>query len=116
MPGSPRRPRSPRPLRATPVVGAVVRWLEERLTARGRFVLWSALVLGLMGVDTRRTQIYALFAGALGLSAAARLFVLAARPRARLECALPARATAGAPLALRARLVPEGGRPRDLCL
>ena len=45
-----------------PVLGALVRWHEERLTARGRYVMWAALALGFMGADTRRSQVYVLFA------------------------------------------------------
>jgi uncharacterized protein (DUF58 family) len=101
-----------RPLRALPVVGLLVRWHEERLTARGRYLLWTALALGFMGADTRRSQVYVLFAVAMGTLVAALVVSAARRPHARLECALPGRATAEAPLVLRARVVAEGG-PRD---
>jgi uncharacterized protein (DUF58 family) len=92
------------------VVGAVVRWHEERLTARGRYVLWAALALGLMGADTRRSQVYVLFAVAMGTLVAALLVTLRRGPGARLECALPGRATAHTPLVLRARVWAEKGR------
>ncbi len=104
--------RPPRPLRAIPVVGALVRGYEERLTVRGRYVLWAALALGLMGADTRRSQVYVLFAVAAGALMAALLLTALRRPGARLECALPARATALVPLVLRARVWAEG-RARD---
>lgn len=93
-----------------------MRWYEERLTARGRFLLWTALALGVMGLDTRSTQIYVLFAGAFGLTVAARLAVTGVRPRARLDLPLPSHATAGVPLAVRGRVVPEGASSRDLTL
>jgi len=102
--------RPARPLRALPVLGAVVRWHEERLTARGRYVLWTALALGLMGADTRRSQVYVLFAVAMGTLVAALLVTLLRGPGARLECALPGRATAHTPLVLRARVWAEKGR------
>ena len=99
--------RPPRPLRALPVVGTLVRWHEERLTARGRYLLWTALALGLMGADTRRSQVYVLFALAMGTLVAALAVTTVMRPGARLECALPTRATAGTPLVLRARVFAE---------
>jgi len=102
--------RPARPLRTLPVLGAVVRWHEERLTARGRYVLWTALALGLMGADTRRSQVYVLFAVAMGTLVAALLVTLLRGPGARLECALPGRATAHTPLVLRARVWAEKGR------
>jgi uncharacterized protein (DUF58 family) len=95
-----------------PVVGALVRWHEERLTARGRYVMWAALALGFMGADTRRSQVYVLFAVATGALLAAILLTAVMRPRARLDCVLPVRATAHVPLVLRARVWAEG-RPRD---
>jgi len=104
--------RSVRPVRSIPVLGALVRWHEERLTARGRYVMWAAGALGFMGADTRRSQVYVLFALASGALLAAVLLTAVLRPRARLECALPARATAHVPVVLRARVWAEG-RPRD---
>ncbi len=67
-----------------------------------------------MGVDTRRTQVYLLFAGAMGVLVMAR-GILYAPPRARLDCRLPFRATAGVPVAVHAR-VTGVRRPEDLCL
>jgi uncharacterized protein (DUF58 family) len=109
-------PRERRPLRALPIVGLLVRWHEERLTGRGRFVLWTALCLGVMGLDTRRTKIYALFAAWFALTVMARIAVSGARPRGGLACRLPARAAAGVPVVVRATVVPHGGTPQDLCL
>ena len=102
--------RPARPLRAIPVVAAIVRWHEERLTARGRYVLWAALALGLMGADTRRSQVYVLFAVAMGALVAALVVTALRGPGARLECALPGRATAQSPLVLRARVWADQGR------
>ena len=99
-----------RPLRAIPVLGSIVRWHEERLTARGRYLLWAALALGLMGADTRRSQVYVLFAVAMGTLVAALVVTSWRGPGARLECALPGRATAQTPLVVRARVWAEEGR------
>jgi len=99
-----------RSLRAIPVLGAIVRWYEERLTARGRYLLWAALALGLMGADTRRSQVYVLFAAAMGTLLAAMVVTAFRGPGARLGCALPGRATAETPVVVRARVWAEGGR------
>jgi uncharacterized protein (DUF58 family) len=103
-----------RPLRAIPGLGAIVRWYEERLTARGRYLLWVALALGLMGADTRRTQVYVLFALAAGTLGAAIAVTLVRRPRARLQCLVPGRATAQTPLAVRAQVWADDRRCDDL--
>src|SRR5262249_58642860 len=65
-----------------------------------------------MGADTRRSQVYVLFAVAAGALLAAVALASVMRPRARLECGLPARATAHVPVVLRARVWAEG-RARD---
>lgn len=95
-------------LRRLPLLGGVLRSWDVRLTPRGRFLLVALILLGLAGGDTRKTQAYLLFAAAAGLFAAAVAFAFRPRPRVALECALPARATAGTPLTLRARVTPRG--------
>ena len=102
--------RTRRPLRTLPVVGILVRAYEDRLTARGRGLFWATLVLGAMGADTRRSQIYVLFAVALGALALAVLGDVVPRPRAVLQCALPSRATALVPVTFRARVSSLSGR------
>ena len=105
------------PLRTVPFVGAVVRQYEERLTARGRYLLWVTMAFALLGADTRRTQIFVLFAvSAAALVLAALHGLLAHRPGARLECVLPARATAGAPVPLRVRVGAQGAGPAEFLL
>ena len=42
-----------KPLRATRFVGALVRFYEEQLTARGRYLLWITLTFALLVVDQR---------------------------------------------------------------
>lgn len=69
---------------------------QDRLTPRGRYLLWVLGLLALMGLDTRTTQIYVLFAGAAGLLAMATLFALRGRPPVTLTGGLPMRLTAGA--------------------
>jgi len=106
-----------RSLRTTPILGVLIQVYEERLTARGRALLWATAAFALVGVDTRRTQVFRLFAVAAALLLAARAFTLLRRPRVRLDCPLPPRATAGSPVAVRPRVTSPGGRsPGDLRL
>ena len=88
-------------------MGALVRAYQDQLTARGRYLLWTASVLGLAGMDTRRSQVYVLFAATAALFVLAALYEAARPPRARLEAALPSRATAGTVLPFRVRVVAE---------
>lgn len=73
---------------------------HRRLTDRGRFLLWTALAVGFVGVDTRRALGFVLFA----LAAPPLLVGIAAlfrsRPALRLVGRLPSRLTAGRPLSL----------------
>lgn len=84
-----------------PFVGALVRDYDERLTARGRYLFWTFSAFALMGLDTRRTQIYVLFAAAAGLFVMAWLHMLRRRPAVQLEGRLPARATTLQPVSFR---------------
>lgn len=89
----------------------------ERLTPRGQYLFWVLLVLAVLGLDTRRTHVFQLFALAAGLWTVAALHGLLQAPRVRIECQMPARATALTPLAIKARVVSEARRPyRDLLL
>jgi uncharacterized protein (DUF58 family) len=80
----------------------LVRWLRrfyrQRLTLRGRFVLWATLVLAFIGVDTRRALVFMLFALAAPpfLVALGRLVVRP--PPLRFSGRLPVRLTAGRPV------------------
>jgi uncharacterized protein (DUF58 family) len=101
----------------TPILGVLIAVYQERLTARGRGLLWATAAFALVGVDTRRTQVFRLFAVAGALLLVARAFTLLRRPRVRLECPLPSRATARSPLTLRARVTSPGRHhPGDLRL
>jgi uncharacterized protein (DUF58 family) len=106
-----------RPLRTVPIVGAVVRQYEERLTSRGRYLLWAAAVFAFLGADTRRTQVFVLFAVAAAALALAFAVALSSRsPRLQLRCGLPRRATARVPLRLTARVSGASRVAHDLLL
>lgn len=94
----------------SPILDFVRPLYEERLTARGRYLLWATALLAILGLDTRRTQVFSLFAVGAGALLLASAFWLARAPRVRFDCPLPDHATVGAPLRLRARI--EGGAGR----
>jgi uncharacterized protein (DUF58 family) len=77
---------------------------EERLTRRGRYLFWTAALFAVLGLDTRASQVYVLFAAAAAPLLLASLGLLLRPPRVRFLCALPDHATAGTPVRLRARL------------
>jgi uncharacterized protein (DUF58 family) len=100
-----------------PVVSKVVRLYHERLTCRGRYLLWSMVVLAILGLDTQRTFVFWLFGMAAGMFAAAAVFTVLRRPRVHLHCRFPERATAFRPVTLHARVSNERALvPSDLCL
>lgn len=98
------------PLRATPIVGLLVRSYEERLTARGRYLLWATLAFGVIGIDTRRSQAFLLFAVCAATLVLAYVLNEWRRPRVAFACALPPRATAGRSVDVTASLDAPGGR------
>ena len=89
-----------------PVVGKLVRTFQDRLTPRGRYLFCTVLVLALVGLDTRRTQAFILFAVAAAVFIVSSLWGLFLRPQVRLECELPRHTTALQPVPVRARIVP----------
>ena len=100
-----------------PAVSKVVRLYRERLTCRGQYLLWSMVVLAILGLDTRRTFVFWLFAMVAGLFAAAAAFTVLRRPRVHLDCRFPERATASRPVTLHARISNAPAPvPSDLCL
>src|ERR1700730_18416521 len=100
-----------------PVVSKVVRLYHERLTCRGQYLLWSMVVLAILGLDTRRTFVFWLFAMVAGMFAAAAAFTVLRRPRVHLDCRFPERATASRPVTLHTRVSNDRGPvPSDLCL
>ena len=100
-----------------PAVSKVVRLYRERLTCRGQYLLWSMVVLAILGLDTRRTLVFWLFAMVAGLFAAAAAFTVIRRPRVHLDCRFPERATASRPVTVHARVSNAPAPvPSDLCL
>jgi uncharacterized protein (DUF58 family) len=106
-----------RRLRQVSILRNIVRAYQERLTARGRYLLWTVTVLGVLGLDTRRNQVFKLFAVAAAILLVAAVFAFLPHPKVRLVCRLPLRAAAHTPLPISAHVVGLGrGLPRDLCL
>ena len=103
-------------LTGTPILNFLRPLYEERLTARGRYLLWSTALLAVLGLDTRRTQVFSLFAVAAGALLLASAFWLARAPRVRFDCPLPDHATVGSALRLRARIGGQGRGASDLRL
>jgi uncharacterized protein (DUF58 family) len=87
----------------------VVRAYLNRLTPRGRYLLWALLALAIMGLDTRSTLVYVLFSIAAGFLLAAGIFASRGRPPVKFDGALPSRVTAQTPVNFRIRL--ESRRP-----
>jgi uncharacterized protein (DUF58 family) len=89
-----------RPLESAFLFRALRGFYLRRLTTRGRFVLFAALAVGFVGIDTRRALGFVLFALAAPplLVGVATLFRW--RPAVRLSGRLPARLTAGRPLSV----------------
>lgn len=75
------------------------------------------VVLAILGLDTRRTFVFWLFAMVAGMFTAAAVFTVLRRPRVHLECRFPERVTALRPVTLHARVSNERAPvPSDLCL
>ncbi len=85
----------------------LVQQYRERLTARGRYFLWVVAALALLGLDTLSSQIFALFAVIAAMCIVASVFAFFPRPKVRIECILPQRATALTPLSFKARVLNE---------
>lgn len=88
-------------------IAKLVQQYRERLTARGRYFLWVVAALALLGLDTLSSQIFALFAVFAAMCIVASVYAFFPRPEVRIECTLPQRATALAPLSLKARVLNE---------
>lgn len=102
--------------RSVTLLGRLVREYRARLTARGQYLFWTVLMVATLGLDTRRNQVFKIFAVLAGIAVIAALFAFLPRPRVRFECALPTRVTALTPVTVRARIVSTGGfGQRDLC-
>ena len=103
-----------RSLNQVPLLRTVVEQYRERLTPRGQYLFWFVVTFATLGLDTRRTQVFVLFAAAAGIFLAAAFYALLPPPKLRLDCRLPERLTALVPLMVRARIEPNGRGRRDL--
>jgi uncharacterized protein (DUF58 family) len=81
---------------------------REWLSPRGRYVFWGTAGFALMGLNTQQDQVFKVFSVTAAILLVAAFFTLTRAPRVKLSCALPARATAGRPLAIPIRL--RGGQ------
>jgi uncharacterized protein (DUF58 family) len=99
-----------RPLDRSYLLTGLRAFYRRRLTERGRFVVWATVGVALVGMDTRRSLVFMLFALAAPplLVAFGRFF--AGRPAVRLEGRLPSRLTAGRPVAASLDVVSRDGR------
>ena len=105
------------PLDRSYLVRFLRRFYRQRLTLRGRFLLWAALVLAFVGVDTRRSLVFMLFAVAAPPLLIALLRLAARRPSVRFAGRLPARLTAGRALSAPVEIAAAAGRtPGPLAL
>jgi len=100
-----------RSLASSHLYRAVRRIWSERLTSRGRFLLVACLLIGLAGLDTRRSLAYQLFAAAAGPLLVAWVVALRRPPRVRLEGEIPLRLTAGRPVPVAALVTSAGDGP-----
>jgi uncharacterized protein (DUF58 family) len=92
-------------------VYAASRWLQRRFTPAGRALLVLLSAAAVLGLDTRRTMAFQLFAFAAALLALAWLATLSRRrPGVALERLVPALATTGEPFACRYRVRCRDGR------
>ena len=99
-----------RSLQASRLATLALKLNRERLTSRGRYLLWLALVVGFVGIDTSRTFVYVLFAIAAGPLLVAALLMFRPRPRVELRAGFPERLTAGRAVLFRIDVLPSGVR------
>jgi uncharacterized protein (DUF58 family) len=87
-----------------PIASRVVESYRERLTPRGKYILWTTAALAVLGLNTKENQVFKLFAVVAAMLVLATVFALLRAPRVDLTCRLPLRATARRPLKLQAML------------
>lgn len=100
---------SSRVLGASRLARLVARLYRDRLTARGRYVLWTSAALAFAGLDTQQASVYFVFALAAAPWLVAAALALRRRPRVLLEAAVPQRLTAGRPAPVRVRVTTSDG-------
>ena len=98
------------------LIPLVLRFFRDRLTARGRYLFAATAVLGILGLDTLRSQVFLLFAAAAGIFLLAFAFIYWPAPAAEVDCRLPKRTTAGRPTRVSARIRSRRGVLPDLRL
>jgi uncharacterized protein (DUF58 family) len=92
-----------------PIVAKVVDSYREVLTPRGKYILWTTAALAMLGLNTRVNQVFKVFAIPAAMLVLAFLFSLVRKPRGKLECRLPLRATALRSLDLHVRARDDSG-------
>jgi len=103
-------------LRDSRLIKRLLELYRSRFTARGRYLLWTVILLGTLGLDTRRNQVFKLFAILAATLFVVSLLALLPCPRVRMECRLPTRLTSRTPILIKARVAAGDGRWRsDLC-
>ncbi len=103
-----------RSLNEIPVLRTFVEQYRERLTPRGRYLFWFVVVLAVLGLDTRRTQVFVLFSASAGILLVAFFFAFLPAPKLQIDCQLPTRLTALMPVMVRARIATNGRGRSDL--
>jgi uncharacterized protein (DUF58 family) len=96
--------------RSSPLGALLRRLYRERLTARGRYVFWLALIVGFVGIDTLQALVFIVFALAAGPLLVALVLALRPRPRVALRAAVPLRLTAGRSMPFRVGVSAQGAR------
>jgi uncharacterized protein (DUF58 family) len=89
---------------------------REWLTPRGRYAFWVTAGLAVMGLNAKGNQVFKIFAVTAAMLILSAFFAVLRAPRVKLACALPARATAGRPLAIPIRLTGAQSLLRPLLL
>jgi uncharacterized protein (DUF58 family) len=102
---------SARTLESSRFVRRALAFYTERLTARGRYVVWLSLVVGYLGLDTRQVLAYILFGVVAGPLLVALFPALRRRPSVRLEAQCPLRLTAARAVPLHVRVLAASDRP-----
>jgi len=97
-----------RPLESALLLRSMRGLYHRRLTARGRFLLWTTLAVAFVGVDTRRALVFMLFALAAPPLVLGLRLLFRGRPAVRLSGRIPARLTAGRSVAATIDAIAEG--------
>jgi uncharacterized protein (DUF58 family) len=88
-------------------LGKLAQQYRDRLTVRGRYLLWLTGAFALMGLDTLSSQVFSLFAVVAAMGIVAAVYAFFPRPKVRIETRLPQRATALTPIPVKAVVINE---------